>query len=93
MIDDNIFGWIGNSIFIAAQLCQINHTYKLKSAKDISYGLQFLWLTGNTMYTVYGYLEKSNVIFIGNLITCGTTLINMSQKIYYDKYHILYNPI
>ena len=91
MIDDNLFGWLGNSIFILAQLIQIIHTYKVKSTKDISFGLQFLWLTGNTMYTVYGHLEKSQVIFIGNLITCGTTTINIGQKIFYDYYYVKNN--
>ena len=29
MIHDILFGWIANSIFILAQLFQINHTYKV----------------------------------------------------------------
>lgn len=88
MNDDFIIGWIGNSIFILAQLIQIVHTYRLKSAKDISYGLQGLWLAGNGLYTVYGYMEKSNVIFIGNLATCVTTFTNIAQKVYYDNLYI-----
>ena len=87
MINDRILGWVGNSIFISAQLIQIMHTYKLKTTKDISFGLQFLWLSGNSMYTIYGFLEKSDIIFIGSLITCGTTAINIIQKIYYDYYY------
>lgn len=94
-MNDFIIGWIGNSIFILAQTIQIIHTYKIKSAKDISFGLQILWLSGNTVYTIYGYIENSNVIFLGNFATCVTTLINISQKIYYDYFYIkqIYDPI
>ena len=85
MINDTIYGWIANSIFILAQLFQIKHTYKVKKANDISYLLQFCWLSGNIFYTIYGYINNSNVIFYGNLITSFTTLINITQKIYYDN--------
>lgn len=85
MIDDLIYGWIANVIFIIAQLSQILHTYKVKKTNDISYILQFMWLSGNILYTIYGYINNSNVIFYGNLITSITTLINIFQKIYYDN--------
>lgn len=85
MIDDFIYGWIANSIFIIAQLSQIRHTYKVKKTNDISYVLQFCWLSGNILYTIYGYINDSSVIFYGNLITSITTVINIIQKIYYDN--------
>ncbi len=93
MIDKIIYGWTANAIFITAQLSQIIHTHKVKKTNDISYILQFCWLSGNILYTVYGYLNHSDVIFYGNLITTITTIINIIQKIYYDRINSQYTMI
>ena len=93
MIDEIIYGWIANAIFIIAQLSQIIHTQRVKKINDISYILQFCWLSGNTLYTVYGYMNHSDVIFYGNLITTITTIINIIQKIYYDRINSQYTMI
>jgi len=79
------FGWIGNFIFISAQISQIFYTYKVKRTNDISYTLQFLLLIGNIMYTIFGYIDFSLSMFIGNSITLFTSGIQISQKNYYDK--------
>ena len=79
------FGWIGNVIFISAQLAQVYHTYRVKRTSDISYILQFLFLIGNLMYTTFGYLDQSFSMFLGNLITVFTAIVQISQKIYYDR--------
>ena len=93
MIDEIIYGWTANAIFITAQLSQIIHTHKVKKTNDISHILQFCWLSGNILYTVYGYLNNSDVIFYGNLITTVTTIINIIQKIYYDRNNSQYTMI
>ena len=41
------FGWAGNAIFVSAQLFQIVHTHKIKTTRDISYGLQILFFIGD----------------------------------------------
>ena len=87
LADQEIVAWTGNAIFFIAQVLQIIHTFKKKHTKDISYGLQILWLIGNTMYTVFGYLDDSLAMFVGNLITCATALIQLCQKIFYDNYY------
>jgi uncharacterized protein with PQ loop repeat len=79
------FGWVGNVIFITAQVSQVFHTYKVKRTSDISYILQFLLLVGNMMYTTFGYLDQSFSMFWGNLLTVFTAIIQISQKIYYDR--------
>ena len=80
------FGWIGNSIFIIAQGAQILHTYKVKKTGDVSYILEILWIIGNVFYTVFGYIDKSMSMFVGNGICLLASLIQIIQKIYYDKY-------
>ena len=79
------FGWGGNVIFISAQLFQITHTYKIKKAEDLSYGLEILWIIGNTMYTVFGFIDNSLSMFLGSLITLITSIIQICQKIYYER--------
>lgn len=79
------FGWVGNVIFITAQISQIFHTCKVKRTSDISYILQFLLLIGNMMYATFGYLDQSISMFLGNLLTVFTAIIQINQKIYYDK--------
>lgn len=79
------FAWAGNGIFILAQIIQIIHTCCKKSTQDISYGLQILWLIGNVMYTIFGFIDLSMAMFIGSGATCITAFIQIAQKIYYDN--------
>jgi hypothetical protein len=84
---EEYFGWIGNSIFISAQMFQITHTFKVKKTHDLSYGLQILMIMGNSMYTTFGLIDRSLSMFLGNLITLFMSMIQLSQKIYYDRQH------
>jgi uncharacterized protein with PQ loop repeat len=79
------FGWIGNAIFIIAQYAQIIHTFKVKKTDDVSYILEVMWIIGNGMYTVFGYIDNSISMFYGNLTSFILSLIQLSQKIYYDR--------
>ena len=87
--EQEIFGWIGNFIFIIAQLSQVWHTYKVKRTKDLSYILQIMFIIGNTMYTVFGCLDNSISMFVGNSISLTVSLCQLGQKIYYDHYYEL----
>ena len=53
MLKEEYYGWIGNAIFICAQLFQVIHTFKVKKTDDISFGLQILMIIGNSMYTAF----------------------------------------
>jgi hypothetical protein len=46
------------------------------------------------MYTTFGLIDKSLSMFLGNLITLFMSIIQLSQKIYYDKkYYSSYDLI
>ena len=79
------FGWIGNSIFIFAQLAQVLHTYRVKKTDDVSYILEVMWIIGNSMYTAFGYIDDSMSMFYGNMVSLIISIIQISQKIYYDN--------
>ena len=79
------FGWVGNGIFICAQVAQIIHTFGQKRTEEISYILEIMWIIGNAMYTAFGYIDNSESMFYGNLISLILSIIQISQKIYYDR--------
>jgi hypothetical protein len=85
--DQEIFGWVGNAIFISGQTYQIYYTYKIKHTEDFSYLLQLLWILGNGMFFIFGILDDSLSMFIGNLVTFICSITQLGQKIYYDKYY------
>ena len=49
--NQELYGWVGDTIFVVAQLSQVYHTYKVKRTKDLSYSLICLFALGNIMYT------------------------------------------
>ena len=84
-IEQEYYGWIGNGIFLFAQMSQIIHTFQQKKTEEISYILEIMFIIGNTMYTVFGYIDKSMSMFYGNFCSLILSLIQISQKIYYDN--------
>lgn len=84
-LEQEYYGWAGNSIFIFAQLLQIFHTFKEKKTGEISYGLEIMWIIGNAFYTTFGYIDNSLSMFAGNFISLGLSIIQIIQKLYYDK--------
>jgi uncharacterized protein with PQ loop repeat len=86
--DEETFGWFGNSNFIIGQIYQIYYTYKIKHTRDFSYFLQSLWIIGNCMFFIFGILDNSLSMYVGNLITLICSIIQLSQKIYYDNYYV-----
>lgn len=84
-IEQEYYGWAGNGIFIAAQIAQIIHTHSQKKTEEISYILEIMWIIGNGLYTIFGFIDNSLSMFYGNLISFILSLIQISQKIYYDR--------
>jgi len=89
------FGWAGNVIFSLAQMAQAYHTYKMKGAGELSYILLSLMTTGDAMYMVFGILDNSMSMFIGNLVTFIISIIQILQKRYYHRNPLMigYHPI
>ena len=85
MSKEEYYGWIGNTIFITAQLFQVIHTFNVKKTDDISFGLQILMIIGNSMYTAFGYLDQSMSLFLGSAITLLLSSVQITQKIYFDR--------
>ena len=43
-----------------------------------------MWIIGNGMYTVFGFIDNL-FMFYGNLVSFILSIIQLSQKIYYDR--------
>jgi uncharacterized protein with PQ loop repeat len=82
-----LYGWIGDFIFIIAQMSQVIHTFKVKRTKDLSYVLICLFTLGNIMFTTFGIIDNSYSMAIGNGITVLISITQLSQKVYYDHYY------
>lgn len=83
--EQEIYGWIGNGIFFAAQLSQIIYTFRIKSADDLSYTLFFFWLIGESMYTAFGWIDNSPSMFIGNGASLILSVVQLGQKVHYKR--------
>ena len=79
------FGWIGNSIFIGAELAQIVHSVKTKQTKDISYIMIVMMLFGNGAYTTFGIIDHSLSLSVGSGVSFVVLLFQLYLKIYYEN--------
>ena len=85
MLSEEYFGWIGNGIFLSAQLLQVFHTFVVKKTNDLSFGQQIFSIIGNSMYTAFGFLDRSDSMFIGSAASLVLGIIQVIQKIHYDR--------
>ncbi len=79
------FGWIGNGIFVGAELAQVVHSVKTKKTEDVSYIMVILMILGNGSYTVFGFIDDSMSLAIGSSISLFVLIIQLYLKIYYEN--------
>ena len=79
------FGWLGNSIFVGAQVAQVVHSYKTKKTEDISYFMVVLMLLGNGAYTAFGVIDNSLSLTIGSSVSLFVLFIQLFLKIHYEN--------
>ena len=72
------------AIFVSAPAVPNSPPTK-KITRDISYGLQILFFIGDLMFTIFGAVDKSWSMFIGNGVSTFFCVIQIAQKIYYDQ--------
>ena len=63
------FGWIGNGIFIGAELAQVSSSVKTKKTEDVSYIMVILMILGNGSYTAFGFIDDSMSLTIGSSVS------------------------
>lgn len=63
-------------------LPQVIHVFKTRSTKDISMGMYVIFITGVTLWTVYGVIIGATSIVVANIVTLmlATSILVMKLK-------------
>ncbi len=79
----NIFGYIGGITLSICLLPQVYKIFRTKSAKDISYGWQFMYGLGIGLLVIYAYYFKLNAMLIPGIGELCMNLILLILKVFY----------
>ena len=66
-------------------LPQIAHTYRIKSAREISWGFLATNLAVSCLSATYGVLIDQPPLYIANAVCFGNTLVLLGMKCFYGK--------
>jgi MtN3 and saliva related transmembrane protein len=81
----NSLGYVAGLLTTIAFLPQVLHTYRLKSAEDLSWKMLICFSCGLVLWFIYGvYLHSWPMIF-ANSITLALQGFIMSMKIRYQR--------
>lgn len=80
-----IIGMLGSFVISSALVPQMHKVYRTKSAKDISFTFQFLYVVGLLMILVYGFGESLWPIYIPASIEMVAALSLLVMKLHYDR--------
>jgi MtN3 and saliva related transmembrane protein len=64
-----IIGLVAGALTTIAFLPQLMHTWKTRSAKDVSLGMFSIFTTGVLLWVIYGVMIQSVPIIAANTIT------------------------
>lgn len=82
---ENIVGYTTTFFISTIHVPQIIHTYKLKSATEISWGFIFNNMAVGFLSTTYGLLINKPPLYIANAISIVNTSILVFMKYKYKK--------
>jgi len=78
-------GLVAGFLSTASFVPQLIKTWRTKSAKDLSYGMLVLFLTGILLWLIYGFLIGSSPIIIANTVTIFLVVLIIGLKIKYRR--------
>ncbi|MCL2144617.1 MAG: SemiSWEET transporter [Endomicrobia bacterium] len=64
---------------------QVYKTWKSKSAKDVSMHMFLIFITGVTLWIIYGAVKKIPAVMISNIIIFILAALQIFLKIKYDR--------
>lgn len=80
-----LLGFIAGTLTTVAFLPQVLHTYKCKSAADLSWTMLITFSVGVLCWFVYGLYLNSWPMILANSITFALQLFIIGMKIRYGK--------
>jgi len=77
-------GYVAGTLTTLSFLPQLIKTWRCKSAKEISWGLLFVFAAGVVLWLIYGLELRSAPIIIANAATLALVLLILVLKGYYQ---------
>ena len=84
-IATDVVGYLAGCFLVSNLIPQIIHTYKTKSAVDISFVFLFMTLNTCILFLTYGILINANPLIISNAIVLFEGFILLYFRILYGK--------
>ena len=84
-ISTQVVGYLAGCFLVSNLIPQIIHTFKTKSATDISYLFLFMCLNTSILFLIYGILISSDPLIISNTIVLLEAFILVYFRILYGK--------
>ncbi len=78
-------GFLGGCCTTAAFLPQVLHTWRTRSARDLSLSMYLLFVAGVALWTVYGLCIGSIPVILFNLLTLVLALAVVAMKLRFGR--------
>lgn len=76
-----LIGVLAGILTTIAFVPQVLHVYKTRSAKDISFGMYAIFVTGVLLWLVYGWMIMALPVIIANAVTLVLAVAILVGKI------------
>lgn len=76
-----LIGVLAGVLTTIAFVPQVLHVYKTRSAKDISFGMYAIFVTGVLLWLVYGWMIMALPVIIANAVTLVLAVAILVGKI------------
>ncbi len=80
-----LLGLAAGLLTTASFLPQVLKTWKTRSAGDLSYGMIVLFVSGISLWLVYGIRIQSLPIILANAVTILLLLVLLGMKIQFER--------
>ena len=77
-------GYIAGALTTISFLPQLVKTWRCKSARELSWGLLFVFAAGVALWLLYGVELRSAPIIVANAATLALVLPILALKVYYQ---------
>ncbi|MGE5656670.1 MAG: SemiSWEET transporter [Actinomycetota bacterium] len=77
-------GLLAATVTTSSFLPQVIKTWKSKSAKDVSFAMLITFITGVSLWLIYGIFRRDLAIILANFVTLILNLLILWLKIKYE---------
>ena len=81
----DFIGYVAATCTTLSFLPQLIRVIKLRSAREISLGMFFIFSTGTALWLTYGLLSHSKPVIVANAVTCVLSISILVLKLRFDR--------